>query len=208
MNTLKITPLQETAINLAENAWLIVHQESVVGVYEGCDQARKAKKSENIAGKIVNAAKIEFEVVDLAANDEPVSDLPDETISEEDEAELAAQLEAEEAEEVIVLTKRETNNPAPGESAKTLLDAIKKHRGHNEKQIEAAKASKKLNRAVVCVETAQQWDKVGDIHKLNPELMTWSQCGSARVKLYAAAKNGELITVTVAGKNYHLVSVE
>jgi hypothetical protein len=243
MTTLTITSAIENELNLTADAWLIVNGDDILGIYEGKDAARNDKVARQIKGKIVEAAKCEF----------TVAELPDETITPEDEEQLAAELDAEE--EVIVLTKRE---PADVNAAAVLLgvgnvmntevcpecgseelyagrnkkglvvdeeyiigchhcswevDTRKTKsagpkRGRNEKQIEAAKTSKKLNRAVLCVETAQQWDKVGDIHKLNPELMTWGQCGAARAKMYAAAKNGELITVTVAGKNYRLVSVE
>ena len=105
MTTLTISRDIENEINLTEDAWLIVTDGEVVAICPGRDEARKMKAECKMTGKIIEAAKCEFEVVDLA---EPTStELPDETISPEDEAEVAARLEAE---EVIVLTKCESSD--------------------------------------------------------------------------------------------------
>lgn len=192
MTNLKITAAQETDINMYEDAWLVVDKGAILFVGEGKATAQMEKKVEELPGKLVQASKCEFEII-------ADSDLPDETISEEDEAEVAAALDAEEAPSIDDDNYSENDNPTVGGFRPALPRKGKPN--------EAIKTSLKLNRAVVCVETDQTWDKVGDIHKLNPELMTWSQCGRIRKLMYAAAKNGEQLVAKVGEYSYKLTGV-
>lgn len=90
MQTIQITSALNDSINLIDNPWFIVNEDQIVGIYENRDQARRAKKEEGIAGKIFSRDHVILELAYLS------SALPDETITEADEAELAATIDAEE----------------------------------------------------------------------------------------------------------------
>jgi len=71
MTIIKITPDFNDQLNTIREAgktpWVIINEDYAVGAYSGRTQAREAKASGSLEGKILKADEIEFEVVDLAA---------------------------------------------------------------------------------------------------------------------------------------------
>ena len=63
MTTLTISRDIENEINLTEDAWLIVTDGEVVAICPGRDEARKMKAECKMTGKIIEAAKCEFEII-------------------------------------------------------------------------------------------------------------------------------------------------
>lgn len=180
MTKVQITAEMQNLIDILKTPFLIVNEGKVVDVFSSKELARAAKTEDGVVGKIVDGLKCEFEIVD--------SELPDETISEEDEAELAAALDAE---EVIILTKHEPSNV----------------RAKSPTQSATMKTSMKLDRTISCVETGEVWKNANQMWKANPNWMTSAQQDGLTKKLYSAAKNGEKITVEINARHFTLVNV-
>ena len=116
---------------------------------------------------------------------------PDETIALEAEEELAAALDAEE-------TVEEFHQVTEQQHAE--------HRGETKITREAQKTSMKLDRTIICVETAQVWKNAHQMWKENPTWMTSAQEDALTRKLYVAAKVGKLETVVINGRSFQLVN--
>lgn len=119
------------------------------------------------------------------------SELPDESISPEDEVELATAIDEMEKEEVAP-----TPSTTPAVSSKT----------H-----EAQKTSMKLDRNIACRENGHViacYKNAHQMWKANPTWMTSAQQDALTAKLYAAAKKGEYATVEINGRIFELVNVD
>ena len=198
MNTLKITQAVQDLIDIIKTPYLIVNEDYVVGVYNDKEHARTCKKEDKLAGKIVAASSCEFEVVDLAAG---VSDLPDETITPEDEAEVAVALDAEEITEQAVVSALLT------QAEEEIKASVEKKRVRSEAQIAAASESKKLDRRIVCLETAEVFKSAFAMFTANPTWMNIGQRNKMTTTLLNAAKAGNKIVVEVNGRSFELLNV-
>lgn len=66
--------------------------------------------------------------------------------------------------------------------------------------------SLKLDRRIMCLENNESWTNAYRMWLANPTWMTSSQQDRLTAQLYAAAKEGKRIIVTVAGRRFRLVS--
>lgn len=67
-------------------------------------------------------------------------------------------------------------------------------------------SSLKLDRRILCLENSKSWPNAYQMWVENPAWMTSSQQDRLTAQLYAAAKEGKRIVVTVAGRRFRLVS--
>ncbi len=72
---------------------------------------------------------------------------------------------------------------------------------------EAMKTSLKLDRRIVCVETDEEFKNAFQMWKAPPDWMTSSEVDRLTGQLYAAAKRGEQILVTIGERSFHLLNV-
>lgn len=212
MQTVQITSALSDSINLIDSPWFIINDGSIVGVYQSRNQARVAKKEEGIVGKIFSHEHVTLEIAYLS------SDLPDETISEKDEEELAAAIDAEEGryetegmkvQQAVAeaLAKDDFHNVTEAQHAE--------HRGENKVTCvarEAQKTSMKLDRTITARleendEVLGTWANAFQMYKANPTWMTSGQQDGLTAKLYKAAKAGEKIEVWLNGRIFTLVNV-
>jgi hypothetical protein len=66
--------------------------------------------------------------------------------------------------------------------------------------------SLKLDRRIMCLENSKNWPNAYQMWVENPAWMTSSQQDRLTAQLYAAAKEGKRIVVTVAGRRFRLIS--
>lgn len=74
-------------------------------------------------------------------------------------------------------------------------------------QADTMKTSLKLDRTIMCLQTAEVFKNAYQMWKANPTWMTSSQQDTLTAKLYAAAKKGDKITVEINGRAFELLNV-
>ena len=74
-------------------------------------------------------------------------------------------------------------------------------------QADTMKTSLKLDRTIMCLQTAEVFKNAYQMWKANPTWMTSSQQDTLTAKLYAAAKKGDKITVEINGRSFCLCNV-
>lgn len=71
----------------------------------------------------------------------------------------------------------------------------------------AMQSSLRLDRSILCVETGEQWKNAHRMWCEHPDWMSSGQQDRLTAQLYAAAKNGEQVTVPINGRSFRLVNV-
>lgn len=71
----------------------------------------------------------------------------------------------------------------------------------------AMKTSLKLDRTIACVETGEFWKNAYQMWRANPDWMTSGQQDRLTAQLYAAAKKGEKLHLTINKRTFYLVNV-
>ena len=69
------------------------------------------------------------------------------------------------------------------------------------------KASLKLERSIICVNSGETWKNAYRMWRDNPGCMTSAQQDRLTAQLYTAAKNGEQKIININGRSFMLVAV-
>lgn len=69
------------------------------------------------------------------------------------------------------------------------------------------KTSLKLDRTIGCVETGETWKNAYQMWRANPDWMTSGQQDRLTAQLYAAAKKGDKLRLTINNRTFYLVNV-